>query len=171
MLSALSPFTEDGAVRVIVESPRHSALKYEYDPDLDAIKVSRQLPLGLTYPYDWGFVPGTKAEDGDPVDALVMHGSGAYPGIVLECAPIGMITVRERRKREWISNHRLVLRPAWQGATEGVDRVARLPRESVRELEQFFVNAAFFTGKAMTVTGWRGPREALALVRRHAGGG
>ncbi|MFO1396064.1 MAG: inorganic diphosphatase [Burkholderiales bacterium] len=168
MLSALAPFGSDGAVRVIVESPRHSTLKYEYDPALDAFRVARQLSLGLAYPHDWGFVPGTRAEDGDPADALVLHATATYPGILLDCLPLGLITVRERKKRKWISNHRLVLRPAWDGATPGVDKIGALPRQAVRELEQFFVNAAFFTGKQMSVTGWRGPREAIDFVRRCA---
>lgn len=170
MLSALAPFGADGAVRVVVESPRHSTLKYEYDPELDAIRVSRQLALGLAYPYDWGFVPGTRAQDGDPADALVMHEAATFPGVVLDCAPLGLVAVREKRKRRWISNHRLVLRPAWQGATAGMDRIGALPKDTVRELEQFFVNAVFFTGKQMSVTGWRGPREAIEFVRRAAGG-
>jgi inorganic pyrophosphatase len=166
MLSALPPFADDGGMRMVVESPRHSTLKYEYDPRLDAITVARELPLGVAYPFDWGFVPGTRAEDGDPIDALALHATATHPSVVLPCAPLGVITVRERRNRSWIANDRLVLRPAWQGCTPAVDRIARLPRQTIRELEQFFVSAAFFTGKRMTVTGWRGPRAATALVRR-----
>jgi inorganic pyrophosphatase len=61
---------------VVVESPRGSAMKLKYDPVIDAITLSRPLPVGLVYPHDWGFVPGTKASDGDPVDALIVSDGG-----------------------------------------------------------------------------------------------
>jgi inorganic pyrophosphatase len=62
-----------GDVHVVVETPRGSAAKLEFDPELQAFTLSKSLILGLSYPYDWGFVPSTKGEDGDPIDVLVLH--------------------------------------------------------------------------------------------------
>src|SRR5438874_10674335 len=106
MLSNLAPFADDGRVHVVVESPRHSTLKYEFDPQLDAVTVSRQLMTGLAYPYDWGFVSGTKAEDGDPLDALILHSSATFPGVVLPCKPVGVVVVKQKAAGEkgWTSN-------------------------------------------------------------------
>ena len=74
-----------GDVYVVVETPRGSAAKLEYDPELRVFTLSKALFLGLTYPYDWGFIPSTKGEDGDPIDALVLHDAATAPGLVLKC--------------------------------------------------------------------------------------
>jgi Inorganic pyrophosphatase len=62
-----------GDVYVVVETPRGSAAKLEFDPDLQLFTLSKSLILGLSYPYDWGFIPSTEGEDGDPIDALILH--------------------------------------------------------------------------------------------------
>ena len=69
----LPPFTEDGDVHVVVETPRGSRAKFAYDPKLDSFILSKSLLTGLTYPQDWGFVPSTTADDGDPLDIIVIH--------------------------------------------------------------------------------------------------
>src|SRR5215471_14141233 len=74
-----------GDAHVVVETPRGSAAKLEFDPDLQVFTLSKSLILGLTYPYDWGFIPSTKGEDGDPVDALILHDTATAPGLVSAC--------------------------------------------------------------------------------------
>jgi inorganic pyrophosphatase len=76
----LPAFTEDGDVRVVIETPRGSRAKLAYDPELEAFTLSKSLLVGLTYPHDWGFVPSTKANDGDPLDIMVVHDCGDLPG-------------------------------------------------------------------------------------------
>src|SRR5262249_52942694 len=86
-------FASDDSIRVVIESPRGSALKLKYDPDLDVMTLSRPLTAGLTYPYDWGFVPSTRGADGDPIDAIVIWDATSYPGVVLQCRPVGILHV------------------------------------------------------------------------------
>jgi inorganic pyrophosphatase len=83
---------------VLVESPRGASVKLQYDEQLKAFTVVRALPLGVTYPFDWDFVPGTKAEDGDPLDVLALHNSRTYPGVVLPCRAIGVVQLRPARR-------------------------------------------------------------------------
>jgi inorganic pyrophosphatase len=166
-LHRLPPRDGDGAVRVVVEAPRGSGVKLKYDPRLGAFEYGRALPLGLTYPYDWGFVPGTRAEDGDPLDALVLGDVPSYPGVVIPSRPIGVVLLDQKnhdRKRE--RNDRLVLVPLGAERFEELRDAAALPRRAREEIERFFLDTTFFTQKEARVLGWKGPAEADALVRR-----
>ncbi len=160
-LAELPAIGQHGHVRVIVECPRGATLKFRFEPALGSFGVARPLPRGLSYPYDWGFVPGTRAPDGDPLDALVLHDAATYPGVVLDCEPVALLALEEsgdggRRER----NDRLVFRPAW-APDEGP------PSERLRdELERFFLDAVFFTAKAPRVLGWEGAEAARAAVER-----
>jgi inorganic pyrophosphatase len=74
----LPPLTEDGDVQVVVETPRGSRAKFAYDPKLETFALAKSLLTGLTYPHDWGFVPSTKADDGDPLDIMVIHDAATF---------------------------------------------------------------------------------------------
>ena len=97
-LITLPPFTKDGDVYVVVETPRGSRAKFDYDPKLKTFTLSKSLLTGLTYPHDWGFVPSTKADDGDPIDIMVVHDATTFPGIVLTCRVIGILQIEQKGK-------------------------------------------------------------------------
>jgi inorganic pyrophosphatase len=73
LLSNLPTYADEERVHAVVEAPKGSGVKFKYDEKLGAFTVTRALPLGLTYPFDWGFVPSTQAPDGDPLDVLILH--------------------------------------------------------------------------------------------------
>src|SRR3954463_7268783 len=103
---------KDGDVHVVVETPRGSAAKLEFDPQLQAFTLSKSLMLGLSYPYDWGFIPSTEGEDGDPIDVLVLHDAATSPGLVLRCKIIGVLEVLQKeRGKQKIRNDRLIAVP------------------------------------------------------------
>jgi len=165
-LSLLSPFDDDGALRVVVEAPRGSTLKLEYLPEDDVFGVARSLPLGMAYPYDWGFIPGTLAEDGDPVDALAIHPSSSYPGVVPPCRLLGMVELLEKDgKGKPQLNNRIIATPGWHKSLQPIEDARKLPREVREQLQQFFVSATAFTGKTITVTGWADGNKALRFLR------
>src|SRR3954447_13104020 len=107
-LQKLPTRDKSGDVHVVVETPRGSAAKLEFDPELQVFTLSKSLILGLTYPYDWGFIPSTKGEDGDPMDALVLHEAATAPGLVLRCKIIGVLEVLQSEKgKKDVRNDRL----------------------------------------------------------------
>ena len=92
-LSNLPAYSEDGSVHGVVEAPKGSLVKLKYEIKLGAFTVAHSLPLGLSYPFDWGFVPSTHGPDGDPLDILILHEASTYPGVVLPCRPLGVVCV------------------------------------------------------------------------------
>ena len=147
-LTDLSAYDEEGVLRVVVEAPKGSTVKIVYAPELGTFRVSRGFPLGISYPYDWGFILGTVAADGDPVDALVLHAASTYPGVVLPCHALGMVEVREDAegaKRQ--TNNRVIAIPTWNDRLGDLEKASDLPKRIRDELEQFFLSTTFFTAK------------------------
>jgi inorganic pyrophosphatase len=160
-----------GAIRVVIESPRGATVKLKYDPDLGAMSVSRPLPLGLAYPFDWGFVPGTRAEDGDPLDALVYWDVSTYPGIVVPCRAIAVVRLEQDSKTNGrVRNDRILAVPVKHSRGDGVTSPDDLPARAKDEIAQFFLSAIFFEPKNPRLLGWGGPDEAGALVTASAVG-
>jgi inorganic pyrophosphatase len=156
-----------GALHVVVESPRGASVKWKFAPTLNAFTLSRPLPLGLTYPYDWGFVPSTRAPDGDPLDAMVLWEQPAFPGAVLPCRVIGALKVEQdgkRGKRE--RNDRLIAIPLASQRQAHLNDVAALAPREREELEAFFREVVRFEDKALALLGWAGPKEGEALLVR-----
>jgi inorganic pyrophosphatase len=157
----------DGAIHVVVESPRGATVKLKYDPALGVLTVARALPLGLAYPYDWGFVPGTCAADGDPVDALIVWDAASFPGTVVRCRAIGVVKLEQDRKGGGrIRNDRLILLPVKYERGAPVHDVADLPERLREEIVQFFLMTAVFGKGNPSVLGWGGVAEAERLVDR-----
>lgn len=170
-LLELPTFIDQDAFRVVVESPRGSIVKLKYDADHHVITLSRPLIAGLAYPYDWGFVPSTRAPDGDPLDAIVMWDGVSYPGVVLPCRAIGVLRVEQTNptshQRE--RNDRLIAIPTKAPRSEGIRSVTDVSDHIRRELEQFFLAVVAFEGKELTILDWGSPRDALDLVSASQG--
>jgi inorganic pyrophosphatase len=160
----LPPFDKKGRLRVVVETPRGSAIKYTLNDELGIFTVSRSLSLGVTYPFDWGFVPGTEAEDGDPVDAMCVHPHASFPGAVLPCRCVALLDVDQQSSRGRVRNPRLIVAPAWEGG----DTLAPsgLSNRDKAQLETFFLNATLFTDKDARILGWQDAAAAEAYVRQ-----
>jgi len=167
----LQPYGDNRQLRMVVETPRGSNIKLDYEPELRAFTVSRALPLGLVYPYDWGFIPGTKGEDGDPIDALAVHDGATYPGVILPCRPLGVVELVQKGAKGPIENPRVILMPIWHDRMGELEKATDLPARVKAEIEQFFLSATLFTDKQAKVTGWRGPNAAHKLINASLTGG
>ncbi len=168
-LARLPARDPQGAVRVVVESPRGALVKLKYDVALGAMSVSRPLPLGLAYPYDWGFVPGTRAQDGDPLDALVYWDVASYPGIVIPCRAVAVVRLEQDSKTNGrVRNDRVLAVPVKHSRGDGITSPDDLPSRVKDEIAQFFLSAIFFEPKNPRLLGWGGPEEAERLVTASA---
>jgi inorganic pyrophosphatase len=167
-LSALPTRSKEGAFHVVIESPRDSRIKLKYDPELRVFKFSRALVLGLRYPYDWGFIPGTAAEDGDPLDAMVLNDAPSFPGVVIECRALGMIRLKQNSKKHKgrENNDRLIAVPIHLPRFASLKNPSDLPARWRQELEEFFLAATRFEGKAAKILGWSGAAEGERMVDR-----
>jgi inorganic pyrophosphatase len=151
-------------VRCVVESPRGSSVKLKYEPALGVFALSRPLLKGLTYPFDWGFLPSTVGDDGDPLDVMLFHDSPTFPGLVAVCRLIGVLEVRQKGER----NDRFFAVPVDVPREREIHSVTDLSRRMRDELVEFFHAAAALENKQLKVVGWRGPKRALELLREGA---
>jgi inorganic pyrophosphatase len=165
-LLRLPTFDRDGALHVVVESPRGSRVKLQYDPELEAFTLSRPLILGLRYPFDWGFVSSTVGPDGDPIDAMVLSEAPTFPGVVLACRTLGALAVTQNGPDGRVRNDRLLMVPVKAPRTDGIVDARQLHERVRKELEQFFIAAVALADKDVQIEGWEGPDEAMALIQR-----
>ena len=164
----MPPFTEDGDVQVVVETPRGSRAKFAYDPKQETFALTKSLLTGLTYPHDWGFVPSTKADDGDPLDIMVIHDAATFPGLVVTCRVIGILQIEQKSKGKSQRNDRLFAVPRRSHSEQALRDVQDLSRPIQDELEKFFIATDELEDKKLKFIGWDGPESAMAAVKRAA---
>jgi inorganic pyrophosphatase len=164
-LRKLSAWADGDHVHAVVETPRGSRAKFEYDQKLRAFTLSKPLIAGLTYPYDWGFIPSTRADDGDPLDVLIIHEAATYPGVVLVCRPIGLLEVVQVDGDSKERNDRLFVVPDRAPFEGHLQDIRRMPRRAIEELEAFFQATEALETKHLNFRGWRGPGEARNLIK------
>jgi inorganic pyrophosphatase len=165
--SRLSPVDRDArqTIQVVIETPKGSRNKYAFDPVQKVFQLKKVLPAGMAFPYDFGFVPSTKAEDGDPVDVLVLMDEPAFPGCLLKCRIVGIIEGEQGKKKGKERNDRIVAVEQENHSYAHVKHVDDMGKRFVREIEEFFVNYHELMGKKYTIIGVRGPGEARRRIQ------
>jgi inorganic pyrophosphatase len=156
-------------LRVVIETPKGSRNKFAFDPDEHIFELKKVLPAGMAFPYDFGFVPSTKAEDGDPIDVLVLMDEPAFAGCVLSCRPIGVIEGEQGDKKDKDKdkerNDRIIAVEKDAHSWADIKTIHHLGKEFCRELEEFFVNYHKLSGEQYRVVGLKGPDQARKLVK------
>jgi inorganic pyrophosphatase len=165
-LLKLPTWADDDHIYAVIETPRGSTCKLDFDPDLRVFTLAKPLMAGLAYPYDWGFIPSTKAEDGDPLDVLVIHDAKTFPGVVMRCTPIGILEVEQKSKGNKERNDRLFAVPDRSPLETDLADVRNLPSRAQDELEKFFRATNALEDKKIDFLGWRGPGHAIKTIKR-----
>ena len=165
----LKPFDSDDKqmLRVVIETPKGSRNKFAFNADEHVFELKKVLPSGMTFPYDFGFVPSTEADDGDPVDVLVLMDEPAFPGCVLTCRPIGVIEGEQgdKKDKDKERNDRIIAIEQDAHSWDDIQTVDDLGKQFALELEEFFVNYHRLSGKQYRVLGLKGPDQARKLVK------
>ncbi len=165
-LFKLPTWADDEHVFAVIETPRGSTCKLDFDPKLRTFTLAKPLMAGLAYPYDWGFIPSTKAEDGDPLDVLVIHDARTYPGVVMQCRPVGILEVVQKSKGKKERNDRVFAVPERSPLETDLKDIRHLPSRAREELEQFFRATDALEDKELQFLQWRGPRHAIRAIGR-----
>jgi len=164
----LEPFDkqDDELIVVIIETPKGSRNKYAYSPDEHIFELTKVLPAGMSFPYDFGFVPSTLGGDGDPLDVLVLMDAPAFPGCKLKCRIIGIIEGEQSAKGERERNDRVIAIEAANHSYARVAHIDDLGEEFEKELQEFFVNYHRLGGTTYKVLAVKGPRAGYRAVEK-----
>jgi inorganic pyrophosphatase len=147
-------------IRAIVEIPKGSKNKYELDLEMDVIFLNRVLYSPLQYPYDYGHIPETLADDGDALDILVISDEGTFPGCVLEARPIGVLDMEDEKGRD----EKILAVSARDPRYHEIQDLKDLSPHRLLEIEHFFAVYKTLEDKKTSIIGWRQAAEAKKLV-------
>lgn len=158
---------ETGNIRVIVETPKGARIKFKYLPEYDLFAVRRMIPAGMLFPFNFGFVPSTLAEDGDPIDVLVLTTDPISVGCLVFVRLIGIIegTQQEGRKKA-VRNDRLIAVSVEDAAYREWRSLDDADEETLTGIEQFFVSYHKVQGRTFTPRSRGGPGRARTLLTR-----
>lgn len=147
-------------VRMIVEIPKDSSNKYEYDPSLGLFRLSRALYSPMHYPGDYGFIPGTIAEDGEPLDILCLVTNASFSGCLCQVRPVAVLDMLDGEDVD----HKVLAVPNRDPRYASIQVLADLDRHVQLELEHFFEIYKDLEGHPMQTRGWRDKEQAYAVI-------
>ena len=175
----LKPFTKKGAesttgvakvgdklLQVIIETPKGCRNKYSFDDVQKIFVLKAALPAGMVFPYDFGFLPRTLADDGDPIDVLVLMDEPAFPGCALMARLIGVIEGEQTTNKQSTRNDRLVAVAETAHMWANTKSIKDLPKKALTEIEEFFVNYHKLQGKKYKLLAVKGEKTALTLIAK-----
>jgi inorganic pyrophosphatase len=156
---------EASNLQVVIETPKGSRNKYAFDEKQRVFGLKKVLPAGMEFPYDFGFVPSTLADDGDPTDVLVLMDEPAFPGCVLQCRVVGIIEGEQGEKKNRERNDRIVAIEKENHSFADIHHIKDLGKTFMRELEDFFVNYHELSGEKYKILAAKGPASAMKRVK------
>lgn len=156
-------------LNVIVETPKGQRNKFAFDPKLNCFTLSKVLPAGAVFPFDFGFVPATRAEDGDPLDVVLLMDQPAFTGCLVQARLIGVIEAQqEESDGELVKNDRLLAVAKDAHDYSQLRRPKDLDPKLLHEYEHFFISYHAANGAEFKVQGVGGPQKALKRVKEAA---
>lgn len=149
-------------VNAIVEIQQDGSNKYEYDKDLGLFKLDRVLYSAVHYPMGYGFIPGTQADDGDPLDVLVMTRQPTFTGCLVEARPIGLFRMHDEKGED----EKILSVPAVDPRFSEVEKLEDMRPHRLREVEHFFSIYKDLEDKQVEIIGWENRDSAYEAIER-----
>jgi inorganic pyrophosphatase len=161
-------FAKEGkTINVIVETPRGSCNKFNFDPQTGLFKLGKVLPAGTVFPIDHGFIPGTIGGDGDPLDVLVMMECTTYPGCLVECRVLGIINISQKKSgKEPERNDRLLAVPVLSGNKSELKKIWDVNMNKINEIIAFLNYYKRMDGNELRLLGIKGPDKAMKMIQK-----
>jgi inorganic pyrophosphatase len=156
----------DAVINAVIETPMGSRNKFKYDEKTGFYKLSGVLPQGMMFPYAFGFVPQTRADDGDPEDVMVIMDEPTFTGCVVPTRLIGVIEAEQTEDGKTERNDRLIGVAATSRDYSEYKTLNDLNENMIHEVEQFFVNYNREKGKKFKVLGTKGPKQAWKVLKK-----
>jgi inorganic pyrophosphatase len=151
--------------RAIIETPKGFRNKFTYDPDTNLFKLGGLLPEGMMFPFDFGFLPSTLGEDGDPLDILVLMDAPAHVGCLVEVRIIGVIAAEQSKEGKRRRNDRLLGVALHSYQHEDLESIEDVSDTLLSQIEEFFISYNRQRGKRFKVTATGGPKKALKALK------
>jgi inorganic pyrophosphatase len=151
-----------GLINVLIEIPAGSKNKYEFDKDLQAFALDRVLYSSVQYPYDYGFVPNTLADDGDPLDGMVLMDQPTFPGCVIAARPIGMLEMIDGGDRD----EKILCVPDKDPRYAQVKSLEDVAPHRLEEIQEFFKTYKNLEKKVTEILGWKNVDQVMPLVEK-----
>ncbi len=166
--TCLDPFThkDSRVVNAVIETPGGSRNKFKYDEKIGFFSLAGVLPEGMVFPHAFGFIPSTRAADGDPEDVLIIMDEPTFTGCVVPTRLIGVMEAEQTEDGHTNRNDRLIAVAANSRDFSDVKRLEDLNSNMLKEIEQFFITYNKERGKKFRVLRTRGPHQALKLVKK-----
>lgn len=143
-------------LNAVIEIPVRSSMKYEYDEELDVIRLDRVLHSPMFYPADYGFVPQTRADDGDHLDVLVLMSQPTFPGCMLEVRPVGVLDMEDEEGHDW----KILAVATKDPRFKDINDIDDVDNHLKDEIQHFFEQYKHLESKWATVKGWADKAEA-----------
>ncbi|WP_309734331.1 inorganic diphosphatase [Chamaesiphon sp. OTE_75_metabat_556] len=150
-----------GIINVLIEIPAGSKNKYEFDKDMNAMALDRVLSSSVQYPYDYGFIPNTLGNDGDPLDGIVMMDQPTFPGCVIAARPIGMLEMIDGGDRD----EKILCVPDKDPRYANVKSLKDVPQHRLDEISEFFKTYKNLEKKVTEILGWKDVDAVMPLVQ------
>jgi inorganic pyrophosphatase len=158
----------DAAKRVcqaIIETPKGCRNKFDYDPDSGLFKLGGLLPEGMMFPFDFGFIPSTLGQDGDPLDVMVLMDAPAHVGCLIEVRIIGVIAAEQTQDGKTETNDRLLGVAVHSYDHEDLESISDVSKTLLDQVEEFFVSYNKQRGKKFRITETAGPKKAIKFLK------